>query len=91
MNGGGIKNRDRAFRGGDQQPDLRAAEDNALCPLLRQPRYHLQIIVAGGVAEGAEAELFKNDPVDALPLLGIGNKRVNGKPLFTAASSLSRR
>ncbi len=78
----GIKYRQRTTRFRYQQADFGAAEDNAFRPLCRQRLDDLQIIVARGVAKGAEAELIKDNLIDARPIFGLRDQRLNGKLLL---------
>lgn len=82
----GIKYRQRTTRFRYQQADFGAAEDNALRALRRQRLDDLQIIVARGVAKGAEAQLIKNNLIDARPIVSLRDQRLNGKLLLQTAA-----
>ena len=79
MNRGGIKHRQRAALHRHQQANLGTAENDPFCALLRQRVNHLQVIIAGVVIKRAQAQLIKNNPVNAFAIVSFRNQRLNSK------------
>ena len=68
MDRSGIEHRDRAFIRRDQQADLGAAKDHPLRPAIGQLLDNAHVVVPRCVAEGAEAQLLKDNLIDARPI-----------------------
>ena len=79
MNCRGVKDRERAVVSRNQQTNLGTAKDHPFGALLRECLAPAESLVARGVAEGTEAQLFKDDLVNAHPVGLVGDQTFNAE------------